>query len=181
MIAAIETVYAGCRFRSRLEARWAVFLDRMGVEWRYEPQGWAMSDGTEYLPDFWLPRVAVNVEVKGSDEQLAKGLPKIESYVRESNGLILILGEVPRVDHHVPVHPTIGMCDGKLTSLSSLFLMNGATAKWDLVRLLAAMKPTTEPAYLGGLTVSSQVSNAYYAARSARFEHGETPKRGEVA
>lgn len=26
-LAAIETTYAGCRFRSRLEARWAVALD----------------------------------------------------------------------------------------------------------------------------------------------------------
>lgn len=28
-IRAIETRYAGCRFRSRLEARWAVFFDHL--------------------------------------------------------------------------------------------------------------------------------------------------------
>ena len=31
-IAAIETEYCGYRFRSRLEARWAVFLDALGIE-----------------------------------------------------------------------------------------------------------------------------------------------------
>lgn len=49
---AIETRYRGFRFRSRLEARWAVFFDALGVEWEYEPQGYRLSDGTQYLPDF---------------------------------------------------------------------------------------------------------------------------------
>jgi hypothetical protein len=31
----IETEYAGCRFRSRLEARWAVVLDAAGMNWEY--------------------------------------------------------------------------------------------------------------------------------------------------
>ena len=29
----IETVYKGFKFRSRLEARWAVFFDACGVRW----------------------------------------------------------------------------------------------------------------------------------------------------
>jgi hypothetical protein len=29
---AIETRYAGCLFRSRLEARWAVLFDHLGIE-----------------------------------------------------------------------------------------------------------------------------------------------------
>ena len=33
---AIETEYKGYRFRSRLEARWAVFFDACGVKWEYE-------------------------------------------------------------------------------------------------------------------------------------------------
>ncbi len=40
---AIETHYAGCRFRSRLEARWAVFFDAIGIEWQYEPQGFEIE------------------------------------------------------------------------------------------------------------------------------------------
>lgn len=53
-IKAIETTYNGYRFRSRLEARWAVWLDQMGIEYRYEHQGFTL-DGENYLPDFWLP------------------------------------------------------------------------------------------------------------------------------
>ncbi len=36
-IQAIETRYKGYRFRSRLEARWAVFFDHLKIEWEYEP------------------------------------------------------------------------------------------------------------------------------------------------
>ena len=32
----IETTYNGVRLRSRLEARWAVFFDALGVKWLYE-------------------------------------------------------------------------------------------------------------------------------------------------
>lgn len=53
-IKAIETLYKGCRFRSRLEARWAVFLDVLGLEWEYEKEGFDL-DGDWYLPDFWIP------------------------------------------------------------------------------------------------------------------------------
>lgn len=47
----IETEYAGCRFRSRLEARWAVVLDAKGLKWEYEPEGFETPCG-RYLPDF---------------------------------------------------------------------------------------------------------------------------------
>ena len=49
---AIETHYNGYRFRSRLEARWAVFFDALGVSYEYEPEGFELDDGTWYLPDF---------------------------------------------------------------------------------------------------------------------------------
>lgn len=65
MIQAIETRYRGYRFRSRLEARWAVFFDRVGVKWEYEPQGYDLGDGLgKYLPDFYLPDYKKWVEVK---------------------------------------------------------------------------------------------------------------------
>ena len=50
----IETQYAGCRFRSRLEARWAVLFDHLGHPWRYEPEGFELPTGW-YLPDFYCP------------------------------------------------------------------------------------------------------------------------------
>lgn len=60
----IETIYNGYRFRSRLEARWAVFFDAIGIMYEYEPEGLILSDGTEYLPDFYLPQFSCYFEVK---------------------------------------------------------------------------------------------------------------------
>jgi hypothetical protein len=60
VIKAIETSYKGYRFRSRLEARWAVFFDAAGIKWEYEPEGFDI-DGTLYLPDFRL-RTATNLD-----------------------------------------------------------------------------------------------------------------------
>ncbi len=51
---AIQTRYNGCRFRSRLEARYAVLFDHLEIKWDYEPEGFEFPDGRRYLPDFWL-------------------------------------------------------------------------------------------------------------------------------
>lgn len=53
-IEAKETQYKGYRFRSRLEAKWAVFFDALGIEWEYEPEGFRLPNGKGYLPDFRL-------------------------------------------------------------------------------------------------------------------------------
>lgn len=65
-IIAIETSYRGFRFRSRTEARWAVFFDTLGVRFEYEKEGFRLPSGP-YLPDFWLPQVCRGswFEVKG--------------------------------------------------------------------------------------------------------------------
>lgn len=59
----IETRYKGYRFRSRLEARWAVFFDAIGLEYEYEAQGFELKSG-RYLPDFYIPILKKFVEVK---------------------------------------------------------------------------------------------------------------------
>lgn len=66
MIKAIETRYRGYRFRSRLEARWAVFFDHLGIRWQYEPEGFDLSKHGlgYYLPDFFLPDQNYWIEVK---------------------------------------------------------------------------------------------------------------------
>lgn len=51
MLQAIETKYNGFLFRSRLEARWAVFFDEMQIKYEYEPEGFKTKCGY-YLPDF---------------------------------------------------------------------------------------------------------------------------------
>lgn len=74
---AIETRYKGYRFRSRLEARWAVFFDSLGIKWQYEPEGFEKEEPmnreedrpiervVRYLPDFYLPEFGTWVEIKG--------------------------------------------------------------------------------------------------------------------
>lgn len=62
---AIPSFYNGFWFRSRKEARWAVFWDALGVKYFYEDEAYDL-DGLRYLPDFWLPEYGHFVEVKGS-------------------------------------------------------------------------------------------------------------------
>jgi len=64
MVRAIETFYSGYRFRSRLEARWAVLFDALGVAWLYEPEGFVLDSGVMYLPDFFIPEWGCFAEVK---------------------------------------------------------------------------------------------------------------------
>ena len=75
---AIDTVFDGHRFRSRLEARWACFYKALEIPYEYEPQGFALAAGN-YLPDFWLPRQQCWIEIKPDapderEERLASGL-----------------------------------------------------------------------------------------------------------
>lgn len=53
----IATLYDGCRFRSRLEARWAVLLNHLGARWQYEPEGYVLGKDLLYLPDFLVKNV----------------------------------------------------------------------------------------------------------------------------
>lgn len=64
-VKAIQTEYRGFKFRSRLEARWAVFFDACGVKWEYEPEGYDLGDGLLYLPDFLLHDVTLGRDGKG--------------------------------------------------------------------------------------------------------------------
>lgn len=50
----IDTAYNGYLFRSRLEARWAIFFDALRIPYRYELEGFTRN-GINYLPDFWFP------------------------------------------------------------------------------------------------------------------------------
>ena len=91
----IETEYKSYKFRSRLEARWAVFFDACDVKWEYEPEGFDLGEGLYYLPDFLLHDVLIRdsdlpqdlwVEVKGRmTEQDAKKIIKFAN-VREDIG-----------------------------------------------------------------------------------------------
>lgn len=104
----IETYYDGCRFRSRLEARWAVFFNYMGIRWEYEPQGFLINrpgygTQTPYLPDFLLPDCGTWIEVKGNENTLSEGLMHDAAAQLpqcpedgEQGPPLLVLGPIPR-------------------------------------------------------------------------------------
>lgn len=74
---AIDTFYKGYRFRSRLEARWAVVFDALGIDWVYEPEGYKLDNGECYLPDFYIPSANAYIEIKGqepTDDEIKKSV-----------------------------------------------------------------------------------------------------------
>ena len=89
----IETQYKGYRFRSRLEARWAVFFDELGVAYEYELEGFSLPSGKSYLPDFYLPDIGVFVEVKPTKKMPYGDLHTIVEFALEGDHhLLLIIG-----------------------------------------------------------------------------------------
>lgn len=66
------------RMRSKWKVAYAQYLDRTGVEWQYEPKRFYVGKGNWvgecYIPDFWLPKKKLYIEVKGrmSDFNTAK-------------------------------------------------------------------------------------------------------------
>lgn len=62
-IKVLPSVYRGVTYRSRMEARWAVFMDHAGVPFMYEPEGYQIDD-LFYLPDFYLPNQDAFMEIK---------------------------------------------------------------------------------------------------------------------
>lgn len=88
---AIETVYKGYNFRSRVEARWAVFLDALGWNWEYEREGFEFEDGTRYLPDFFIPRINTWIEVKGQ-EPTEEEIKKCKMLSRKCCYVMLVVG-----------------------------------------------------------------------------------------
>lgn len=195
---AIQTEYKGYRFRSRLEARWAVFFDTLGVKWEYEPEGYDLGNGVYYLPDYLLHDVTVNhglfqrhcdiyVEVKGvmTDEDARKIIRFSDLGYEDddrsgvSKTAVLVVGNIPEGE-----------------SMRDLI--------WDMQELAYKGNPpyynfeTIDGDYFaaypgvdkhGTFTLFGDDSSytwsmdekaterAYRIARQARFEHGETPGR----
>lgn len=219
----IETRYAGCRFRSRLEARWAVFFDHLGIRWEYEPQGYRLgADNRAYLPDFWLPDQHILVEVKGDHNALDLGLLG-ECLSIGGVYWALILGPVPTISPGaVPCHSLLfqetdfrrlgdfSWEDAPHEDDNELLNNLGETldepARSALLRTrhrattMAIISPAVfvegrsvyafpvafpnteaanpeqilNPAPCDFVVVNPRIQAAYEAARSARFEHGES-------
>lgn len=200
---ALQTRYAGCHFRSRLEARWAKFFDLMGIAWDYEPE---VFDGpTRYLPDFWLPELNLWVEVKGSldglqdsAEQLVAALPTLPG-LADSDGTdrgLLVLGPIPRPDGAHPTH-WIYQMDGVLVTRRLAAFTSTGRLTIDPVQggargtlPLGQWKTGEEPVSIRDLSPErtlpvnhvwpATLACAFMRARSARFDSGR-PKTKTAA
>lgn len=95
---ALPTIYGGIKFRSRNEARWAVFFDAMGIKWTYEDQGYKLNNGDTYLPDFRIRLASgkyLYVEAKPDDfDKFEDGnqayLTKLYNFSMESGCVVLL-------------------------------------------------------------------------------------------
>jgi hypothetical protein len=184
-IKAIETHYAGCRFRSRLEARWAVFFDALELRWEYEAEGYELPDGTRYLPDFLLPELGIFIEIKGTSPTREE-VERAEAIGYEVRALVLF-------------HGPPGAHPGTLYCVDSSGHGGGVgdwPVDWSLDGFGRPLLATEtyghvllQPDYSDELRVSDwsetlcsrggapQINRAISAACSARFEFGETPAR----
>jgi hypothetical protein len=95
-ITPIQTRYAGCHFRSRTEARWAVAFDHLGIRWEYEPDGYRLPSGS-YLTDFWLPDLGEWIEIKPTVHR--KIDPRWQELVDATGKPLRVLYGQPGPDH----------------------------------------------------------------------------------
>lgn len=180
-IKAIETIYNGYRFRSRLEARWAVFLDEIKVKYEYELEGYEVGEGIRYLPDFFLPDLGVHVEVKPNTDFLTDRI--------SVQKLVLFA-----VDGDMPLLVVIGSPGNELMALLCRQTMEG----WNSLQheqgpllqalmmewlKLGAVHFGTVPLTVGVRLIYQDEFRAQWIlqpallkARQARFEHGQMPR-----
>jgi len=95
---AIETLYMGYRFRSRLEARWAAFYDKLGVKWAYEEEGFDLrfdaNESVFYLPDFHLEGIGyIEIKPKEPDAIENKKAERLALHTKEN--VYIFFGEIP--------------------------------------------------------------------------------------
>lgn len=127
---AIPTRYGGCEFRSRLEARWAVFFGALAIEWRYEAEGFVLAPfGEWYLPDFYLPDLGYWIEVKpGLPDEAALRKAYLFNYglARDSatsqQRAFVLYGDIPWP------YPK----EGNIVGYSSSHQAEGDPSLWDL-------------------------------------------------
>lgn len=92
----LPTEFQGISYRSRAEARWAVFFTTHRIPFDYEAEGFEMG-GMRYLPDFWLPIGKVWFEVK-PDAPSGIELEKARRLAVGTKRLVFIAPGAPRAD-----------------------------------------------------------------------------------
>lgn len=186
MLKAIETRYKGYRFRSRLEARWAVFFDALGVAWEYEKEGFDFGPHHGlYLPDFWLPDVY--------DRSGARGV-WLEIKGQEPNQRERDVCERLAIESKYSTNLFIGLPDPDECSNGYQWTWNPSSTPGDVWEdfgmvfhrcpLCGLVKVEFSNDYYTCFRCNKQTCTwsderlyqAFNCAKSARFEHGETPR-----
>jgi len=183
-VKAIETRYRGYRFRSRLEARWAVFFDALEIRWLYEPEGFELSDGTRYLPDFHLPDFGGGtwVEVKREDADWGKA----KRFAVDSGNSVWLAHGDPGANMYDVVTGT-GMAGnrpdayghgGEMEVLRECVPLGSEAQGENRMYSWMASEAADEGGLEGWLTENApHVLSALLAARAARWEFGESPDK----
>lgn len=184
-IKAIETRYKGYRFRSRLEARWAVFLDAMGVDYEYELEGFDLGDFW-YLPDFYLPEHECWIEIKGKPPS-EYDLKKIATFClkSEEGEVHVFVGDPYRTVYSYESFDTISWeihkevereyGEGYDTCFMGIKDEYGYVQNYGERGFVFYDGELMIIPYGDDSTRGEEVEEAAVRARSARFEHGETP------
>lgn len=164
---AIETRYKGYRFRSRLEARWAVFFDAIGIEWVYEPEGFELGGGMRYLPDFKIEgKGPTYVEVKATEPTQSEKR-KAQLLARGVKGTVIFAVGVPdvaKLPNMLAYSWIEGVERGEQTPQSAALTAH-CFRRWGRVGYWMEDTPC----------VSNADVVAVNRARAARFEFGEVP------
>jgi hypothetical protein len=151
VIKPIPTWYNGIQFRSRLEARWAIFFERIGIRADYECEGFEITQSRmRYLPDFYLPVVRMYAEVKPIGDPFTKA----NAFVDATNSELICLAGPPdfKLYDKLP--------DGDV----SLDIHDGQGYYWDESRFYANLSFDVTPEYF-----SCQYHAAVEAARRTNF------------
>lgn len=175
-IRAIPTRYAGHFFRSRLEARWAVFLDYAGLRWEYEPEGFELGDGVRYLPDFWVPALGCWVEVKPEEptvEEWRQIARKAGRLAKQSETRVVVLTGLTSPEY---THPTPHFSFFDDIEVFGEYAWAGyyqwaACLECGEIDIAADPPDRAEPMRCGhyALGTTEQLRSAWSAALSARF------------
>lgn len=174
----LETNYNSYRFRSRLEARWAVFFDALRLPYRYEPEGFDLGNGVYYLPDFWLPGLQLWVEVKPAPEMYDQATMEKCSRLAAATGktCIALVGDVWPVDERVEqshfIHSGEGCWDNaqRWCQCPNCGAIGFQFRGWS-ERLPCACRDPHGSSRKDDTSASYHLMRAYQAARSARFEN----------
>lgn len=174
-IKAIETAYQGYRFRSRTEARWAVFFDALGVKWQYEIEGFDLGSAGWYLPDFYLPELDTYIEIKPwrqYDDWPTDGKAfELAELLQEH--VVVLCGEPGPVDIYTSNNAYNGFIPGDNSYYWCECPGCGAVGiQFDGRSERNKHRAGCQSYKRYGLE-SRRIVTAWMAARAARFEHGE--------